>query len=122
MKKQFFELWNERVLKNFLMNFIKVIVINFLITLDKTQLTGEILLVPVCNPLGVNQRSHYFSSGRYNLYDGKDWNRIFWDYEKTGADISQFAQDNQDLEQDEIQAKYRQTILNQFYQLIRHIR
>ena len=96
--------------------------INFLITLDKTQLTGEILLVPVCNPLGVNQRSHYFSSGRYNLYDGKDWNRIFWDYEKTGADISQFAQDNQDLEQDEIQAKYRQTILNQFYQLAKLIR
>lgn len=96
--------------------------INFLITLDKTQLTGEILLVPVCNPLGVNQRSHYFSSGRYNLYDGKDWNRIFWDYEKTGANISQFAQDNQDLEQNEIQAKYRQTILNQFHQLAKLIR
>lgn len=96
--------------------------INFLITLDKTQLTGEILLVPVCNPLGVNQRSHYFSSGRYNPYDGKDWNRIFWDYEKTGADISEFAEDYQDLEQDEIQEKYRQTLLNQFHQLAKSIR
>jgi predicted deacylase len=97
-------------------------VINFLITLDKTQLTGEILLVPVCNPLGVNQRSHYFSSGRYNPYDGKDWNRIFWDYQKTGADISEFAEDYQDLGQDKIQEKYRQNILNQFHQLAKSIR
>jgi predicted deacylase len=58
--------------------------IGFLRELDASQLAGEIWLVPVCNPLGVNQRSHHFSSGRYNIYDGKDWNRIFWDYEKTG--------------------------------------
>lgn len=96
--------------------------IQFLMTLDKTQLTGEIFLVPVCNPLGVNQRSHYFSSGRYNFYDGKDWNRIFWDYEKTGANLSQFAQDHQDLEKHEIQEKYRQTILNQFHQLAKPMR
>lgn len=91
--------------------------IQFLISLDTEQLTGEIWLVPVCNPVGVNQRSHYFSSGRYDPYNGKDWNRIFWDYEKTGANISQFAQEHQHLEIQEIQTQYRQLILNQFHQL-----
>jgi len=91
--------------------------IKFLTSLDPDQLTGEIWLVPVCNPLGVNQRSHQFSSGRYNPYNGKDWNRIFWDFEKTEANIAQFAKEHQNLEPDEIQSKYRQTILTKFQQL-----
>jgi uncharacterized protein len=60
--------------------------IEFLINLEPTQLSGEIWLVPVCNPLGTNQRNHQFSTGRFNSYDSKDWNRIFWDYEKECSD------------------------------------
>lgn len=89
-----------------------------LIKLDETQLSGEIWLVPVCNPLGVNQRAHHFSSGRYNSYDGKDWNRIFWDYEKTKVDIAEFARSQQHLSLTEIQTNYRQKILEQFQTLI----
>ena len=63
-----------------------------LMTLDQSQLQGEIWLVPVCNPLGVNQRSHFFSTGRFNSYDGKNWNRIFWDYEAEVEDLTEFAQ------------------------------
>lgn len=96
--------------------------IQFLMSLDSEQLTGEIWLVPVCNPVGVNQRSHYFSSGRYDPYNGKDWNRIFWDYEKTGANIAQFAQEHQHLNLQEIQTQYRQLILNQFHQLSESIK
>ena len=65
--------------------------IKFLESLDESQLTGEIWLVPVCNPISTNQRTHYFSTGRFNPTDGKDWNRIFWDYEKEGEDIPGFA-------------------------------
>ncbi|QDZ40392.1 succinylglutamate desuccinylase/aspartoacylase family protein [Euhalothece natronophila Z-M001] len=50
---------------------------SWLQSLDRGQLWGEVWLLPACNPLGMNQRSHFFSSGRYNPYDGKDWNRIF---------------------------------------------
>lgn len=66
--------------------------IEFLTALDASKLRGEIWLVPVCNPLGVNQRSHFFSTGRFNSYDGKNWNRIFWDYEKKSEDLTEFAQ------------------------------
>ena len=88
-----------------------------LIQLDETQLDGEIWLVPVCNPLGVNQRAHHFSSGRYNSYDGKDWNRIFWDYEKAEVDIAEFARSQQNLSPSEIQQNYRQKILESFQNL-----
>jgi len=91
--------------------------IGFLRELDASQLAGEIWLVPVCNPLGVNQRSHHFSSGRYNIYDGKDWNRIFWDYEKTGEEIATFARSQLDLAPEEIVKNYRQKILDKFQSL-----
>lgn len=89
--------------------------IEFLSHLDPSQLVGEIWLVPVCNPLGVNQRSHHFSPGRYHVYDGKDWNRIFWDYQKTEDDIASFARANQDFPTSQIIANYRQKILAKFH-------
>jgi predicted deacylase len=66
-------------------------IIDFLTTLNNTQIIGEIWLVPVCNPLAVNQRTHNFSTGRFNIYDSQNWNRIFWDYEKQHDDIEEFA-------------------------------
>ncbi|MEB3280513.1 MAG: succinylglutamate desuccinylase/aspartoacylase family protein [Lyngbya sp.] len=93
-----------------------------LIKLDKTQLIGEIWLVPVCNPVGVNHRAHHFSSGRYNSYDGKDWNRIFWDYEKTEADLAEFARSQQNLSVTEIQQNYRKTILESFQNQLQKIK
>lgn len=65
--------------------------IAYLTTIPETELQGEIWLVPVCNPLGTNQRGHFFATGRFNSYDGKNWNRIFWDYEKECQDLAEFA-------------------------------
>lgn len=84
--------------------------IEFLTALDDTRLIGEIWLVPVCNPLSTNQRTHYFSTGRFNPYDGKDWNRIFWDYEKVCDDLDEFAQSQLNLEPDDIRKNYLERI------------
>lgn len=80
--------------------------IEYLMILDKSQLWGEIWLVPVCNPLGVNQRSHFFSTGRFNSYDGKNWNRIFWDYEQEVLDLTEFAQSQIDNDPEVIHSNY----------------
>jgi hypothetical protein len=88
--------------------------IEFLSQLNPDQLKGEIILVPVCNPLGVNQRSHFFSSGRYNPYDGKDWNRIFWDYEKEQENLQEFIKSQINLPASEIQQNYLALILEAF--------
>lgn len=80
--------------------------IDFLMTLDESQIEGEIWLVPVCNPLGTNQRSHFFSTGRFNSYDGKNWNRIFWDYEKEFNDLGTFASKQLEYEVEIIRNNY----------------
>lgn len=84
--------------------------IEFLMTLDDSQIAGEIWLVPVCNPLSTNQRTHFFSTGRFNVHDGKDWNRIFWDYEKEGEDLDAFAKSQVDFEPDVIRKNYLEKI------------
>lgn len=88
--------------------------IEFLMTLDTNQLAGEIWLVPVCNPLGTNQRNHCFSTGRFNSYDGRNWNRIFWDYEQECEDLSIFAQSQIHLQPDEIRKNYLARIQSAF--------
>ncbi|MGG6297166.1 succinylglutamate desuccinylase/aspartoacylase family protein [Leptolyngbya sp. AN02str] len=82
--------------------------------LEPTQLAGEIWLVPVCNPIGVNGRSHHFSSGRYNPYDGYDWNRIFWDYEMEVGEILAFAKARLHHPPAEIQHAFRHQIQTAF--------
>jgi predicted deacylase len=91
--------------------------IEWLRSVNPEQLVGEIWLVPVCNPLGTNQRANHFSSGRFNSYDGRDWNRIFWDYQKTGEDLLTFAQSQLGLDPAVIQRNYRQRIWASFSQL-----
>lgn len=95
-------------------NFLIHRLIKYLSQLDTSQLNGEIWLVPFCNPLGSNQRTHFFPTGRYNPFDGKDWNRIFWDYEQKIKDLEDFARTNFDLTTDEIRNKFLTKILANF--------
>ncbi len=99
--------------------------IDFLWMLDNTDLIGEIWLLPVCNPMGTNQRSHHFSSGRYCAYEAKDWNRIFWDYEKDISKINDdrknllltFAQSQINLDSEQIRNNFLDAIKQQFVKL-----
>ncbi|MBD1846127.1 succinylglutamate desuccinylase/aspartoacylase family protein [Cyanobacteria bacterium FACHB-63] len=86
-------------------------------TLAPSQLVGELWVVPVCNPAGVNVRSHHYASGRFESYSGHNWNRIFWDYEKKGANIQAFAKSQLELEPRIIQQNFRHHIQQQFLQL-----
>ncbi len=91
--------------------------IEFLLTLDDKDVSGEIWLVPVCNPFSTNQRTHFFSTGRFNIYDGKDWNRIFWDYEKECQDLETFVKSQLELELSIIRNNYLQKIQEGFEKL-----
>jgi predicted deacylase len=91
--------------------------IEFLITLNPTNIAGEIWLVPLCNPFSTNQRTHYFSTGRFNIYDGKDWNRIFWDFEKECKDLEIFVKTQLNFDADVIRENYLQRIKQNFEKL-----
>ena len=84
--------------------------INSFSSLEEDTIAGEIWLVPVCNPLGTNQRGHLFSTGRFNSYDGMNWNRIFWDYEKECIDLEEFARSQINNPTELIRKNYLQKI------------
>ncbi|BAU04949.1 succinylglutamate desuccinylase/aspartoacylase family protein [Fischerella sp. NIES-3754] len=95
--------------------------IEFLLTLNDTDLIGEIWLVPVCNPMGTNTRVHHFSPGRYCLYEAKDWNRIFWDYEKEADDLAVFAKSQLHLNSEVVKQNYLALVQQKFNKLLEKI-
>ncbi|MBW4689551.1 MAG: succinylglutamate desuccinylase/aspartoacylase family protein [Komarekiella atlantica HA4396-MV6] len=95
--------------------------IEFLLTLNNTDLTGEIWLVPVCNPMGTNERAQHFSPGRYCVYEAKDWNRIFWDYEKEANDLVAFTKSQLDIDKEVVRQNYLTLIQEKFAKLIEKI-
>lgn len=86
----------------------------YLQTLDEEALQGEIRLLPGCNPVGVNTRMHHFPVGRFNPYDGRDWNRIFWDHEQAYLRADSFAQEYLEADLSTVQEAYREEILTHF--------
>ncbi|MEH2282868.1 MAG: succinylglutamate desuccinylase/aspartoacylase family protein [Nostoc sp.] len=88
--------------------------IEFLLTINDSDLAGEIWLVPVCNPMGTNERSHHFSPGRYCVYEAKDWNRIFWDYEKEADDLVAFTKSQLHIDLEVVRENYLTIIKQQF--------
>lgn len=95
--------------------------IEFLLTVNDTEIAGEIWLVPVCNPMGTNERAHQFSPGRYCLYEAKDWNRIFWDYEKEADDLAAYAKSQLLQEIEVVRQDYLTIIKQKFAQLLEKI-
>lgn len=95
--------------------------IEFLSSINQTNITGEIWLVPLCNPFSTNQRTHHFSTGRFNIYDGKDWNRIFWDYEKECKDLEIFVKTQLNVHPDTVRQNYLQQIKQNFEKLAEKI-
>ncbi|MEA5502684.1 succinylglutamate desuccinylase/aspartoacylase family protein [Halotia wernerae UHCC 0503] len=95
--------------------------IEFLLSLDDTYLAGEIWLVPVCNPMGINERAQHFSPGRFCAYEAKDWNRIFWDYEKEADSLVAFAKSQLHDHQETVRQNYLTIIKEKFAKLLKEI-
>ncbi|MGL4976359.1 MAG: succinylglutamate desuccinylase/aspartoacylase family protein, partial [Bosea sp. (in: a-proteobacteria)] len=63
------------------------------------QITGEIVLVPMANPLGLTQVLHGHQIGRFALEDGGNFNRDFPDLVQAAIDFMQpFAKDCPDTQ------------------------
>jgi uncharacterized protein len=103
-------------------NAVTVALMEWLATLESHQLKGEIWLVPSCNPSATNQRAHYFSTGRFNPYDGKDWNRIFWEYKAEPQEMMNFAKSQLELSSSTVQSNFSHLIQSQFEKLAEKLR
>lgn len=45
--------------------------------IKENLIEGKVVLVPCANPLSWLQRNYFYTHGKFNLYDGNDWNNYF---------------------------------------------
>lgn len=48
--------------------------------LETANVLGDVVLVPLANPLGINQKSGEFTLGRFDPITGVNWNREYFDH------------------------------------------
>ena len=88
--------------------------IEYLSDLPEEAIAGDIWIVPTCNPLATNQRSHFYATGGFHAYSGEDWNRIFWEYEPTSEELNAFVKQHLESNEGAIAQAYREQIMAAF--------
>ncbi len=77
--------------------------------LEKLELQGDITLVPLANPLGINQKSGEFTLGRFDPITGVNWNR---EYQDLTPSLSGWFEAHKHLPTEQLIAAYRQALLD----------
>lgn len=81
--------------------------------LEQYTLCGDVTLVPLANPLGINQKSGEFTLGRFDPITGVNWNREYLDHK---VDVKGWYQENRCLNDDELVAHYRALLIASCHQ------
>lgn len=86
-----------------------VVIYHLLQALKTTQIHGEIILVPNCNPVGTNIKAGEYTMGRFDPVNGTNWNRgYFYD----GQQVRDFAAAlDENTSPDAIKAEFRKVLL-----------
>lgn len=76
--------------------------------LERCDILGEITLVPLANPLGINQKSGEFTLGRFDPITGVNWNR---EYLNHAIDLPTWYKEHAELSDSELIQAYRSTLV-----------
>ncbi|QSX37766.1 succinylglutamate desuccinylase/aspartoacylase family protein [Shewanella sedimentimangrovi] len=76
--------------------------------LEHYQVLGDITLVPLANPLGINQKSGEFTLGRFDPITGVNWNREYLDH---GLDIQAWYAEHAHLDDAALVMAFRSTLV-----------
>ncbi|QUN05265.1 succinylglutamate desuccinylase/aspartoacylase family protein [Shewanella yunxiaonensis] len=68
---------------------------------------GNVTLVPLANPLGINQKSGEFTLGRFDPISGENWNRQYLDNQ---LPLAQWVSEHYHLADAELVSAYRQVL------------
>ncbi|WP_394230829.1 succinylglutamate desuccinylase/aspartoacylase family protein [Shewanella colwelliana] len=72
--------------------------------LENCELRGKVTLVPLANPLGINQKSGEFTLGRFDPITGVNWNREYFDHK---VDVAAWYAKHSHLADGELIQAYR---------------
>ena len=84
------------------------VIFQLLKQLEKSNLNSVITLVPLANPMGINQKSGEFTLGRFDPITGVNWNREYLDHD---FDIEVWYLKHQHETDDVIIAKFREKLI-----------
>ncbi|NRD75420.1 succinylglutamate desuccinylase/aspartoacylase family protein [Shewanella sp. VB17] len=76
--------------------------------LEQYNICGDITLVPLANPLGINQKSGEFTLGRFDPITGVNWNR---EYLAHDIDLVDWYQNNKTLNDTDLIHAYKKCLL-----------
>lgn len=76
--------------------------------LETMDVRGEVTLLPLANPLGINQKSGEFTLGRFDPITGVNWNR---EYLEHSIDIPAFYQQYCHLDDEQLKLQFRSALL-----------
>ncbi|QFU21400.1 succinylglutamate desuccinylase/aspartoacylase family protein [Shewanella eurypsychrophilus] len=85
--------------------------------LEHYTICGDITLVPLANPLGINQKSGEFTLGRFDPITGVNWNREYLDHQ---VDVKAWYAANDTLSDDELITHYKSMLLDACHQRLSH--
>ena len=76
--------------------------------LENSELLGRITLVPLANPLGINQKSGEFTLGRFDPITGVNWNREYLDHK---VDLATWYKQHAHLDDEALISHYRALLI-----------
>ncbi|MCH1929462.1 M14 family metallopeptidase [Shewanella sp. A25] len=85
--------------------------------LERCEILGEISLVPLANPLGINQKSGEFTLGRFDPITGANWNREYLSHD---IDIASWLKVHAKLDDAELIQAFRSTLVESCQQRLRN--
>jgi hypothetical protein len=77
--------------------------------LENSELLGSVCLVPLANPLGINQKSGEFTLGRFDPITGINWNREYLDHK---IDVAAWYRLHADLDDQALIAQFRALLVD----------
>ncbi|MFT5277580.1 MAG: putative deacylase [Glaciecola sp.] len=85
-----------------------VVIYHLLQALKTTQISGKIILVPNCNPVGTNIKAGEYTQGRFDPVNGTNWNRGYFYDENQVRDFATTVDESSSL--DTIKSEFRQRL------------
>lgn len=76
--------------------------------LEKMDVRGGVTLLPLANPLGINQKSGEFTLGRFDPITGVNWNREYLDHK---LDVASWYQEHSHLDDKRLAQAYRSRLI-----------
>jgi predicted deacylase len=80
--------------------------------LEKNEINGSIRIVPMANPVAINQKSNSYTAGRFDANTGDNWNRLYSDYTKDRKEILEFAKSSLGKDNLKICKEYKKLLIN----------